>query len=146
MKRDGQHQEETPKIKHVIRRVKQETAKNNNNDLTAQNKNELASTNSDTKEFSNKLTREEKVNDENKIKPVENIKKEALLNDMLKTKNETRSDTLNNDKAKQKNTPIKIENRDSLMSIFIKDDSKNQNDKNNHLKEKIGTVQEVQFT
>ena len=145
-KNGNPNQEETPKIKHVIRRVKQETVKNNNNNLTAQNKNELASTNSDTKEFPNKLTREEKVNDENKIKPVENIKKEALLNDMLKTKNETRSDTLNNDKAKQKNTPIKIENRDSLMSIFIKDDSKNQNDKNNHLKEKIGTVQEVQFT
>ena len=140
-------QEESPQIKHIIRKVKQETAKNNVNENFEQNEKEITNNNTSNaimRDLPKKLIKEEKANNDYKIKPVEEIKEVKL--DDVKTKDEDRNEVLNKDKAKQKTTPIKIENSDNLMSIFIKDGNKKLNDKNNHVKERIGTVKEVQFT
>ncbi len=145
---DDSVQDETPKIKHIVRNVKQKTAKNNESEQAEQIKKNIQDKNTDNSVLHympKKLDNEDKeIN--NKIKPVEKAEKDVIYNQSIESKNVSNNDSLNSNKEKQKTVPIKIENTNNIMATFIKDGTKKLNNKANHIKEKIGKVEEVQFS
>lgn len=149
-KNENLTQEEAPKISHVIRNVKQKNARNNDTKNFKQDESSIknnSTNNSVTRNTPKKLIREDKELNSDEIKPVENKEKDIDLNSVRNIENTiNRNEPINSEVSKQKTHPIKIENNDNLMATFFKDGNKKLNDKNNHVKEKIGTAKEVQFT
>lgn len=148
--------DDNSKIKHVIRKIKQKTAKNDNESINDRGSNQQNNeVNANISQKYNLNTAKEKTQNnikknykevkDNLIDPVEKMQKEAKIEKHNLNDSNPNNNTKNNP-IKQKTSPINIENSANIAYFLNIDTNKKLNNNNQPAKEKIGIAKEVKFT